>query len=138
MRLEVTTKGFMNQIRDLTRAAGLLYISPFYFLPSNPATLPKFFLPDSIMLISDITNVKCAKINLPDTVCDKYFIWVTHFRLHSTHNSQVRRFILDSSFSSFSVVYIHIQQHPLHSNFINLAALHYHLPYMFSHEKINI
>lgn len=55
MRFEVTVRGFMEKMRVLIRAAGLSYRSPFFF--SKPATLPNFFLPDSIRLINDITNV---------------------------------------------------------------------------------
>lgn len=52
MRLEITAKGFMDEMKDLIRAAGLSMYPPFIFFPSKPATLPNFFLPDSIMLIS--------------------------------------------------------------------------------------
>ena len=68
---------------------------------------------------------------------NKYFIWVAHFNLPSTHNSQVKKdhigFFL---FFIISLTYIHIQQH---SNFINLVVLrHYHLPHILSHEKMDI
>lgn len=78
----------MDETRDLIRAAGLSHISPFYFFPSKPATLPNYFLPDSIMLICEVTNVKGPKIMLPDIVYDRYFTWFANFGLPFTPKQQ--------------------------------------------------
>lgn len=100
----------------------LSYIPPLLFFSSKPATLLKFFLPDSIILVSDITNVNLPKM-LPDTyVMNKYLVWFANFGIPSTPN-QIRWLLRMNHLEFFLLFILNIlHPYPAASNSLQLTS----------------